>query len=266
LSFSIWQLFQYPTIYELAQELKSTETSLKISNQVQPFSLISQEDRLKLPGKIEDAYPLTMLQAGMIFHSEASPDMAMYQNVNSIHVKAPWAPEKIHQAIKQLMDRHPVMRTSFDLSNFTELMQLVHSAVAVPLQVDDLRHLSPFEQEEAVDSLMEAEKHRKFVWTQAPLLRFFVHRRSEDTFQFTWTEHHSILDGWSLASMIAELFQHYFSLLGEELDPIEPPPTVEFKDFVALEKKALESEDCQKFWTQKLSGYTMTNIPRWTSS
>ena len=44
---------------------------------------------------------------------------------------------------------------------------------------------------------MEAEKHRRFEWNTVPLLRVHVHRRSEDSFQFSLSE--PFLDGWSVA-------------------------------------------------------------------
>jgi amino acid adenylation domain-containing protein len=69
LNFSLQQLFQYQTIYELAQNL-TTELDTTVTEQVQPWILVCEEDRLKLADDVEDAYPLTMLQMGMLFHGE----------------------------------------------------------------------------------------------------------------------------------------------------------------------------------------------------
>src|SRR5438128_7715843 len=102
--------------------------------------------------------------------------------------------------------RHPLLRTSFDLTSYSEPLQVVHGSVDVPLWVEDLTALSPAEQEEALDSWIYEERFRRFDWSRAPLLRFHVHRRSDETFQFTMTEHHAILDGWSVARLLSELF------------------------------------------------------------
>ena len=37
---------------------------------------------------VEDAYPLSMLQGGMLYHMEVMPEAALYHNVNSMHLKA----------------------------------------------------------------------------------------------------------------------------------------------------------------------------------
>lgn len=260
LSLSLQQIFQHQTIHQLAQEL-TTAISVAIAEQAQPFNLICEEDLCKLPNDLEDAYPLTMLQAGMLFHSQYSSNTKAYQNISSIHLKAPFDFEKLHTAVQQLA-RHPVLRTSFDLNNFSEPLQLVHKTVSVPCQLEDLRHLCAAQQEEILACWFEAEKNNKFDCTIAPLLRFQIHRRSEDTFQFSFTSHHAILDGWSVASMLTELIKHYFFLLGREVSPIEPPPANAFRNFVALQKQALQSQECQRYWIGKLNDSPTTTIPR----
>ncbi|BAY99589.1 amino acid adenylation domain-containing protein [Tolypothrix tenuis PCC 7101] len=262
LSLSLQQIVQHQTIHQLAQELTTAKVSSATTEQVQAFNLISEEDLCKLPQDVEDAYPLTMLQAGMLFHSQYSANTKAYHNVSSIHLKAPLDFEKLHTAVQQLANRHPVLRTSFDLSNFSEPLQLVYKTVIVPCQLEDLRHLSVAEQEEILSSWFEAEKNNKFDCTIAPLLRFQIHRRSEETFQFSFTEHHAILDGWSVASMLTELFELYFFLLGKEISPIAPPPANAFRNFVALQKQAIQSKECQSYWIQKLHDSPQTTIPR----
>jgi amino acid adenylation domain-containing protein len=262
LSLSLQQIFQNQTIHQLAQEFTTAKVSIATTEQVQPFNLISEEDLCKLPNDLEDAYPLTMLQAGMLFHSQYSANTKAYHNVSSIHIRASLDFDKLHTAVQQLATRHPVLRTSFDLSNFSEPLQLVHKNVSIPCQLEDLRHLSAADQEEILSAWFEADKNNKFDCTIAPLLRFQIHRRSEDTFVFSFTEHHAILDGWSVALMLTELFEQYFFLLGKKVSPIQPPPANAFRNFVALQKQALQSKECQRYWMQKLNDSPITKIPR----
>jgi amino acid adenylation domain-containing protein/thioester reductase-like protein len=266
LCFSLQQLFKYQTIYELVQNLTEQEAGTIISQKVQPFSLICEQDRLKLPNDIEDAYPLTQLQMGMVFHSEYNLDTPTYHNVSSYHLQAPFNLQYFQTAVQQLADRHPVLRTSFEMSKFNEPLQLVHKMVNVPLQIEDIRHLSFAQQEKVLSNWFEAEKQSLFDWTKAPLLRFHIHRRSEETFQFSFTEHHAILDGWSVASMLTELFVQYFSLLNKEADLLPSPPAVNFKDFVALEQEAIALDAQERYWTEKLSDSTLTMLPRWSAA
>ena len=73
-------------------------------------------------------------------------------------------------AIHGLLARHAVLRTSFDLSDFSEPLQLVYRTVDVPLPIVDIRHLAPDQQEAAIAAWIEAEKQNHFDWTRPPLL------------------------------------------------------------------------------------------------
>ncbi|HZI48357.1 MAG TPA: amino acid adenylation domain-containing protein, partial [Pyrinomonadaceae bacterium] len=139
---------------------------------------------------------------------------------------------------------------------------MVHKTVTIPLQIDDLCKLSGAEQDQTVSEWIAAEKTRPFNLREAPLLRFHIHRRTEDAFQFSFTEHHAILDGWSVASMLTELFRSYSALLDGREDEIEAPLST-FRDFVARERSALSSVECQQYWEQKLKGSETTIMPRW---
>ena len=256
------QLFQHQTIHELVQELKneiSLTTNLELS---QPFSLISEADKQQLPDGVEDAYPLAMLQMGMVFHSEYSQESAIYHDISSFHLKAPLDVQTLQTAAQHLVNYHAVLRTSFQLSGFSIPLQLVHQKVEVPFQVEDWCHLESSEQEDALAAWFETEKKRYFDWTHPPLLRFFIQRRTQETFNLTLSFHHAILDGWSFASMVTELLKRYLSLLGEQVDSVSPL-SIAFRDFVALEQQAIASEECQRYWMEKLNDSTFTKLPRW---
>ncbi|HVG22475.1 MAG TPA: amino acid adenylation domain-containing protein, partial [Blastocatellia bacterium] len=265
-SFSLQQLFEYQTVRQLAQQLTANDPASDRRQQRQPFAMVSDEDRLKMPEGVEDAYPLTLLQEGMLFHSNYDPDAAIYHNVGTYYLKAPLDVESLRETVRQLLSRHPVLRTSFDLVNFSEPLQLVHQDVPAPLEVEDISHLSPAEQEAALALWEESEKKRHFDWGRAPLLRFHVHRRGDTTFQFSVIEHHAILDGWSVASVLTELFKSYFSRLNGEAEATQPPPDNLFREFVCLERGALASEDCHRYWNEKLSEATITTLSRWPPS
>ncbi|MHC5747805.1 MAG: amino acid adenylation domain-containing protein, partial [Nostoc sp.] len=124
LNFSIQQLFRHQTIYQLVQNLTNSKAGTPVINQFQPFDLICKDDRLKLTEDIEDAYPLSRLQMGMLFHSKYDTESAVYHDIFSYHLRVPFNPQHIQTAIQQLGSRHPVLRTSFNFTDFTEQLQL----------------------------------------------------------------------------------------------------------------------------------------------
>ncbi|GAB1543624.1 non-ribosomal peptide synthetase [Scytonema sp. NUACC21] len=264
LSFSVQQLFKHQTIHELVQELKIQENDTTKLELIQPFSLISQADKHLLPDGIEDAYPLAMLQMGMIYHSEYSQDSAIYHDIFSYYLKTPLDIQLLQVAVQDLINHHAILRTSFELVNFSIPLQLVHQQVELLLQVEDWCHLNDSEQEEALAAWFEAEKKRHFDWTHLPLVRFFVHRRTREAFNLTVSCHHVILDGWSVASMMTELLKRYSSLWRKAVDYVLPQFSVAYRDFIALEQQALASSETQRYWSEQLNGSTFTRLPRWS--
>jgi amino acid adenylation domain-containing protein len=261
--FSLQQLFQSPTIEAIVRELKATEFKDLEPSKSQAFSLILPADKQQIPDNVEDAYPLTALQMGMIFHSEYSPESAIYHYIFSFHLKAPLEVHVLQAAIEYLVKRHAVLRTSFQLTGFSEPLQLVHQKVEVPLQVEDWRHLSNSQREAALNAWLQGERNRHFDWKNPPLMRFQLHRYTQETFQLTFVFHHAILDGWSMGLLLTELFQQYFLMLGKKGGSAAVLPQSAFRDFVALERASVESEEHQRFWKEKLSDCTIAVLPRW---
>lgn len=264
---SLQQLLQVQTLHELAQTLHQNEKgSLLALPKTQAFDLISEEERHKLPAALEDAYPLSALQAGMIFHSHYSPDtVSVYHDVFSYYLKVPFEVQRLYQAIQQVVDLHPILRTSFALTTFKEPVQLVHQTIDIPFAVADLFSLSNAEQEAALQVWITEEKQHPFDWHHPPLWRLQIHRRSVNTFNLTLSFHHAIFDGWSVASLMTELLQRYLSLLGQDIW-LPPAPTIDFRDFIALERLTRQSEETRQFWFNTLTDFTILKLPRWPVS
>ncbi len=260
LNFSIEQLFRHQTICELACDFKNGDGP-SASLKTEPFSLISEDDRAKLPDDVEDAYPLTMGQAGLLYQMEMAPSLSVYHNVDSMSFRVSrFDADALQNAVDCVVARHPILRTSFDLSNFSEPLQLVHETARLRVEVEDLRCLSPSEQEETLQTLVEREKRHRFDLSKAPLLRFRIHRLTDEIFEFTQTESHPIHDGWSMNSMLVEIFKQYAAMLDGHI-LAEEPPASSFRDFVLLEREALRSEESQRYWDRKLSDFTALKLP-----
>jgi amino acid adenylation domain-containing protein/FkbM family methyltransferase len=260
LAVELADLFQRQTVAELGASVRLAEAGLA-QERSEPLSLVSAADRAKLPAGIEDAYPLTLLQAGMLFHMDLAPDDPPYHNVDSWHLRARFARSPFERALARVLARHPVLRTSFHLTGFSEPLQLVHRRARLPVPVIDLTGLEPRRHEQALGEFIAGQKTRLLERTRPPQLRFHVHLRTADSFQLTLTENHAILDGWSLHSTLSEILSGYFALLAGDKLPEEAPPQASFRDFVRLERLALDSAEHARFWDERLRDAPVTSLP-----
>ncbi|HKV39926.1 MAG TPA: amino acid adenylation domain-containing protein, partial [Blastocatellia bacterium] len=262
LSFALEDLFQHQTIRHLTLAIGPAEAPLRVNQWSKPFGLVKEHDRLMLPQGVTDAYPLAMLQMGMLFHGEYT-SLSLYHDVFSFHIRLPFNQEALRLAAQQLVDQHAVLRATFDLASFSEPLQLVHERSEASVGVMDLRHLDARQQETAVGAWIERETTQPFDLLHGPLIRFQAHLRDPSTFQFTLAFHHAILDGWSNASLLTELFHRYQLILGRRSDPASAAPLTSYSDFVAAERQSLESDDARQYWTQALEGASVSSLFRW---
>jgi amino acid adenylation domain-containing protein len=260
LRFSLQQLFEHPTIGQLAGA--SNGSSEDMAAATEPFALISAADQARLPVGLEDAYPMAQLQTGMVFHSDLDPASAIFHDVFSFRLKMGFDATVLARAVRRLAGRHAIFRTSFDLGMYSQPLQLVHRNVEVPLTVEDLRALAPEAQRQSLVAWVEQEKRNRFDWNAAPFLRLHVQRQADEVFQFVVSFHHAIMDGWSLAAMLTELFQDYAALLQGTTMEIAPLRAT-FRDFVRLEAEAMAREGSQAFWRRKMEGAALRRLPRW---
>ncbi len=258
--FQLQELFRHQSVRELAAVLVPlAETAAAVPG---AFALIAAADRARLPADVVDAYPLAALQAGMVFHSELNPASPVFHDLFSYHLRASWDEAALRAALAAAVRRHPILRTSVRTAGFGEPLQCVHAHAVVPLDVADITALDSAAQEAVLDAWSVAEKARGFAWSEPPLMRAAVHRRSATTWQFSLSLHHAILDGWSVSALLAEIFTAYLETLAGRTPPVAASAPAPFRDYVALERATVASEESRAFWAVQLDDPPAAQLPR----
>jgi amino acid adenylation domain-containing protein/non-ribosomal peptide synthase protein (TIGR01720 family) len=264
---AIQDVFAHQTVRALARTAGGGTGEAGVMERVlgrdrRPFDMISEEDRLKLPADAVDAYPLSALQAGMLYEQGLNPDAPAYHNINSYHFRGAFDEPCFRAAVQRAVDMHENLRTSIHLAGFSEMIQVVHAHAEVPIAVEDIRHLDDEEQRRYLDAFRAREFRTLLDLTRAPLMKLHVHLRAGDRFQLTLTECHSIADGWSTTSLFAEVFGDHAALMRGEPLPERPAARVRFRDFVEMERATMASEASRRFWAAWLEGLDALPLPR----
>ncbi|UGQ48159.1 non-ribosomal peptide synthetase [Massilia endophytica] len=252
------QLFRHQTVASLAAVIERSQAAAPADGWT-----LSEADRALLPAGVEDAYGLSTLQLGMVFHNQLDQAAGTYHDVFSFHLQVQrWDLDMFRSVLQALAARHPVLRTSFALQGYSEPLQLVHREVELPVEVFDLTALDAAQQDAAIAAWIAAEKVTAFDLAHAPLLRVFVHLRGPDTVQYSLSFHHAILDGWSVAAFQTELFELYGALCTGAA-PLQPlaPPAARFSAAVRQEREVLQSQASREFWRAFLAGHTRPELP-----
>ena len=251
LGFELSDLFDHQTVATLAEVVRSDEAGMVATSE--PFALIDAADRRRLPEGIEDAYPLSHLQLGMLFHSEFEPGSRAYHVVFRATVPLAYDASVMREVLDALSRRHEALRTSYALERYSEPLQCVHESATIPLEAHDVGMLSPHERERQRRLWAQEEAARPFDPAVPPLLRVIVHTAG-DQFDLNLSFHHAVMDGWSDASLVTEIIRRYEARLrGEpwQADAI----TTRYRDYIALERAAITAPASEAFWLEHLRGY-----------
>ena len=262
LGFTFQQLFQHHTIAGLIGHATDVDVDVDAAaGPGEPFGLVNPADRAVLPADAVDAYPLSMLQAGLIFQTEITGGAGQYHDVLSYTIGGRFDTGAFTAAVRVLADRHPILRTSYRLTGHREFLQIVHQTVPPPLQVVDLRGRGAAEQQEWHERWLAAEKRRPFDWTAGGLVTLHVQILADDRYRYTVSQHNSALDGWSITLLHTQLFDLYARFLAGRPAP-EHTADHHLRTFVALEREAITSPASRNFWLEVLNGTTSTRVPR----
>ncbi|MEU7631077.1 amino acid adenylation domain-containing protein [Nocardia sp. NPDC049220] len=165
------------------------------------------EDRYPM---LSDAWPLTPLQAGLLFHatiSEESVDAYMVQLV--LELGGQLDPARLRRAGQTVLDRHPNLRASFITDTDTGPVQVITDNLEAPWSELDLSGLDEDARDREWDRLMAADRVTRFDPAHAPLLRWMLVTIAPDHHRLVLTNHHLLLDGWSTPLLLKELLVAY---------------------------------------------------------
>ena len=206
---------------------------------------------------IEAIYPLSPMQQGMLFHSliSAEDGSGAYHEQLSATLKGDIDLNAFEAAWRFAIKRHPILRTSFVWKKIEKPMQVVHKEVSVALEEIDWRHLSPADQEIELEQFLTNDRLNRFNLVKPPLIRLYMLRLGDDRYQFVWSHHHILLDGWSFPLLLKEIFAVYEMLkAGKQPTLPESPP---FKNYITwLDKKAKRRDEAEAFWQTYLAGFS----------
>src|SRR5262245_36750515 len=179
---------------------------------------------------VEDSYPLSSLQQGMLFHSlwEKASGVDIQQYL--IDLRETLDVGKFQRAWQRIIARHPVLRTSFRWEDLNEPEQQVHAKVDLPWEEQDWRACTDVEREKRLADFLTADRSRCFDMTRAPLLRLTLLRYGEADYRLVWTYHHILLDGTSRTSLLREVFAYYAAFLRDE-ELTRPQPRL-YRDYI----------------------------------
>lgn len=208
---------------------------------------------------VEDIYPLSPMQEGMLFHTLYAPGSGAYVVHISSRIEGNLNVDAFRRAWQKILERHPILRSAYLWDKVDKPLQVVRTGVTLPWYEPDWRGLPAKKQEQQLQDYLWSEHSRGFDLSQAPLMRMALMRLDDNKYQWVWNYSHLLLDGWSVQIVFEELFAFYQAAAeGRELKVPRPRP---YRDFIAWMQKQ-DKTKAETFWRRTLKGFSVpTPLP-----
>ncbi|MGW2714820.1 amino acid adenylation domain-containing protein, partial [Streptomyces sp. NPDC001356] len=196
---------------------------------------------------LEDVLPLSPLQQGLAFHAGYDhDDLDVYTSQLALDLTGALDADRLREAARAVLDRHANLRAGFRQSADGRWLQVVPGAVTAPFRTLDVSAYDTPEDE--ARAVADRERNTPFDLRRPPLLRWVLVRLGEDRHRLILTNHHILLDGWSMPVLFTQMFAHYRQTAAPGLTVAAP-----YRDYLAWLADA-DRPAAEAAWRDALAG------------
>lgn len=209
---------------------------------------------------IQKVYPLTPMQEGMMYHSIIEPKSSFYFTYLDLHVTGHLDMAILGKSVEQLIRQTDILRTAFVHKQLERPRQVVFTDRQTTLHFENIAHLPADLQQQHLTAYKKKNQSQSFDLAKDVLFRLAVFQTAEETYQFIWSNHHILIDGWSLGLVMKKLFRNYEALRHSQTIPLESERP--YGDYIKwLEKQ--DKEEAFGYWEQRVAGFEQaTPLPQ----
>ncbi|NRN65836.1 hypothetical protein GC106_30510, partial [Kibdelosporangium sp. 4NS15] len=214
-------------------------------------------DRLAGDGRaVTDIYPLTPMQAGMVFHSlvgaaQGDPSGSYFNQVQ-FRLSGVADPRALGTAWQRVTERTPVLRSGVVWEELDDPVQVVRRDITMPVVHLDWSDLTPEHRDERLGDYLERDRAEGIDLAAPPLTRVAIAALPDAEVLVVWTFHHVLVDGWSAAQIFTEVCRQYAMIMRGVRAPVgERPPFRDYLRWLADQ----DSGEAERYWRRALDGF-----------
>ena len=202
--------------------------------------------------RLEDLYPLSPMQQGMLLHTLLQPHSGIYLMQQRYSWDGALQRPAMERAWRLLLDRHPMLRTAFWWQEDHAPLQCVYRDTELAFEWYDWRHLDAERQREAMDAVLADERQRGFDMSRAPLTHLRVFQLADQRFSLVRSFHHILTDAWCFGLLMEDLLAIYQAVARGEA--VARPRLRPFRGYMSwLARQDMDA--AQAFWRGELAGF-----------
>jgi amino acid adenylation domain-containing protein len=213
--------------------------------------------------QIQDVFPLTPMQQGILFHSLNPHNRGAYVDHLKGRIVGALDMPAFAQAWQSSISRHGALRTAFVTERMRRPYQVVLGPTPMPIECEDLRGQSEAGQHSRLAAQLQKTTEDGFDLHRPPLMKLYLGRTGDSSYAFIWSYHHLILDGWSVSILLNEIGQRYAALV--EGGPLPSQAPTSLREYVEIVSSRQRTHS-EQFWASYLGDIDPANCLVWGGS
>ena len=255
ISLTVATIFQQPILSDLASHAVlagSADHESTTQIDIKPFTLLEETvDIQKLKDEvasycqvtvdsIQDIYPCTSIQEGLIALSNKTPGAYVAQNLYRLPQDIDL--DRFREAWQRVVEAEHILRTRIV---YTKSLGFVQVVVQERITWHTATNLH-----EIIEENRELPAHNGGI-----LSSYTIVEESGNNPKFIWTSHHALYDGWCIPLMLERVEKCYRDL--ESVDPIIGAAYPRFIKYLS----GIDAAESDDFWRTKLSESNAVQFP-----
>ncbi len=191
--------------------------------------------------------PLSFAQQRLWSLDQLMGGSVAYNNPVALRLLGPLDTAALHGALREVVRRHEVLRTTFPTTDAGTAIQLISQAVRVDLPITDASA-------DDVERLAREHARLPFDLVTGPLVRARLLRLSNEEHVLLICLPHIVSDGWSAGVLLGELAAAY---RGEAL----PALPMQYADYAQWQRREADFSADIEYWRDRLAGAPLLELP-----
>ncbi|KAI9691601.1 MAG: NRPS [Bathelium mastoideum] len=253
---SVANIFQKPKLMDMAAHALTTSNGIQpdpVQPAIRPFALLKGVDSIDdlivdlalqcqiEKESIEDVYPCTSIQEGLIALSNKEPGAYVAQSIYRLSPDIDI--ERFKQSWEAVVGEESVLRTRIVYTKAMGFLQVVVRESIQWQNFDNLQELS--------ELVRKVPSHNG-----ATLSNYTVVGAGTNDRHFVWTLHHALFDGWSMPIIHDKVQKFYKS--GQLVDTTLGSPYSQFITYLT----DLDVDESDAFWRSNLADSSSHQFPQ----
>ncbi|MDN3695556.1 amino acid adenylation domain-containing protein [Chryseobacterium tructae] len=175
--------------------------------------------RIQESGAIEGVYLANSLQEGFVYHALNQGDKDDAYRVQLVwDYLSEMNLDQLKKAWLYTQKQLPTLRLRFDWSE--EIVQIIDKKGILDWRYHDLSEMKKDQQEDWIAEITHKDRFEVYDLAKGSLFRVYLFKRSEQHYACLFSNHHAILDGWSMPIFLTLIHEAYLKLIkNQELSP-----------------------------------------------